>query len=201
MMRIKTMPALMLSLLLMACVTINIYFPAAAAEKAADRIIKDVLGTESKNGGGNKSEPNSSSSHGHRLSLLQGLLELTVPSAHAAQANIDISSPAIQKITARMKQRHTQLVAYYNSGAIGFARNALISVRNMGAVPLNQRNLLNKLVADENNDRNALYREIARANGHPEWEQDIRNTFAERWVANAAGGWWYQNAKGQWQQK
>ncbi len=29
-------------LLLTACVTINIYFPAAAAEKAADKIIDDV---------------------------------------------------------------------------------------------------------------------------------------------------------------
>ena len=29
-------------LLLAACVTINIYFPAAAAEKAADEIIKDI---------------------------------------------------------------------------------------------------------------------------------------------------------------
>src|SRR5690606_17927730 len=32
------------SLLVAACVTINVYFPAAAAEKAADRIIDDVLG-------------------------------------------------------------------------------------------------------------------------------------------------------------
>lgn len=30
------------SLLLASCVTINIYFPAAAAEKAADKIIDDV---------------------------------------------------------------------------------------------------------------------------------------------------------------
>ena len=30
------------SLLLSACVTINIYFPAAAAEKAADKIIDEV---------------------------------------------------------------------------------------------------------------------------------------------------------------
>ncbi|MGY1489645.1 hypothetical protein ACW4YW_09545 [Methylobacillus pratensis] len=32
----------LLVLALPACVTINIYFPAAAAEKAADRIIDDV---------------------------------------------------------------------------------------------------------------------------------------------------------------
>ena len=38
--------ALILALVVSAggCITINIYFPAAAAEKAADRIIDDVLG-------------------------------------------------------------------------------------------------------------------------------------------------------------
>ncbi len=34
--------AFVLSALLSACVTINIYFPAAAAEKAADKIIDEV---------------------------------------------------------------------------------------------------------------------------------------------------------------
>ena len=34
--------ALAVVLLLQACVTINIYFPAAAAEKAADQIIDEV---------------------------------------------------------------------------------------------------------------------------------------------------------------
>ena len=31
---------------LTACVTINVYFPAAAAEKAADAIIEEIWGTE-----------------------------------------------------------------------------------------------------------------------------------------------------------
>jgi len=34
--------ALLAAMLLSACVTINIYFPAAAAEKAADKIIDEV---------------------------------------------------------------------------------------------------------------------------------------------------------------
>lgn len=38
--------ALAMPLVLAACVTINIYFPAAAAEKAADRIIDEVLQTK-----------------------------------------------------------------------------------------------------------------------------------------------------------
>jgi hypothetical protein len=32
--------------LLSACVTINIYFPAAAAEKVADRLLDDIWGTD-----------------------------------------------------------------------------------------------------------------------------------------------------------
>ncbi|HSH98487.1 MAG: hypothetical protein ACAH07_10660 [Methylophilaceae bacterium] len=40
--KIALLIALLPMLLLPACVTINIYFPAAAAEKAADKIIDDV---------------------------------------------------------------------------------------------------------------------------------------------------------------
>jgi hypothetical protein len=46
-----------------------------------------------------------------------------------------------------------------------------------------------------------MYREIARANGHPEWEEEIRATFAQRWVQKAAPGWWYQNQSGAWVRK
>lgn len=41
-MRIQRMILLAAALGLSACVTINIYFPAAAAEKAADKIIDEV---------------------------------------------------------------------------------------------------------------------------------------------------------------
>ncbi len=36
--------------LLVACVTINVYFPAAAAQEAADRIINKVYGSEGEGG-------------------------------------------------------------------------------------------------------------------------------------------------------
>lgn len=46
------------ALVLSACVTINIYFPAAAAEKAADKIIDDVWQLKDQNGQGeNKGQP------------------------------------------------------------------------------------------------------------------------------------------------
>ena len=40
--RLATLAAIFSAAALAACVTINIYFPAAAAERAADRIIDEV---------------------------------------------------------------------------------------------------------------------------------------------------------------
>ena len=99
-----------------------------------------------------------------------------------------------------MKLRHNSLKAYYNSGAVGLTDKGLVTVRDAKAIALKSRNTVKSLVADENKDRNALYSEIARSNGHPEWKADIQSTFARRWVINAAAGWWYQSA-GKWQQK
>jgi len=39
------------------------------------------------------------------------------------------------------------------------------------------------------------------ANGHPEWEQQIRSTFAAQWVSRAQRGWYYQDQQGNWKQK
>ena len=38
------------------------------------------------------------------------------------------------------------------------------------------------------------------ANGHAEWEAQIRDTFAKQWIASAHAGWWYQDG-GAWKQK
>lgn len=188
-------------LALAACVTINVYFPAAAAEKAADRIIEDIWGP----GKAGKPEGNEQTSvrpaaDGMMVAALRGVLDFVVPPAHA-QADIDISSPAIRALTASMKNRAADLDPFFVSGAIGLTSDGLIEIRDANSVPLADRNRLRKLVGDDNADRNALYREIATANGHPEWEADIRGTFAERWVANARSGWYYKSSAGAWKQK
>ncbi|NNF52281.1 MAG: YdbL family protein [Gammaproteobacteria bacterium] len=202
-MRTTKYAALLVGLLLAACVTINVYFPAAAAEQAADKIINDVLGTE---GNSSRSLDNESAASGTPgatmlLRASRGLLELLVPSAHAQQANLDISSPGVRRIQAAMKARNPQLEAFYDSGAVGFTSDAMVAVRDLTAVALKDRNTVRQLVADENRDRDALYREIAIANEHPEWEDEIRATFARRWVANAKPGWYYQNDGGTWVRK
>jgi len=128
-------------------------------------------------------------------------LVLAAPAAVAAQANLNINTPGITALRSGMQQRHAQLAPYYASGAIGLTRDGNVALRDAGAVPLPQRQQVNALIAAENRDRGALYREIARANGHPEWEADIRATFAQRWIRNAQAGWYYQNASGAWVRK
>ncbi len=183
-----------IALVLTACVTINVYFPAAAAEKAADRIIDEVWGEDARP----SAEPSSRAPAPGPV--LAAALAWLVPAAHAQGANIDISSPAIDALTASMQARHAQLSPLFDDGVIGVTDEALVAVRDAKAVPLASRQEVNRLVADENRDRNALYREIARANGHPEWEAEIRSTFARRWVDRARSGWWHRSG-GSWQLK
>jgi uncharacterized protein len=127
------------------------------------------------------------------LSMLAGIA--------AAQANLEIDTPAIAALKRAMQERHTQALPLYASGALGLTRDGNIALRDANAVPLAQRGQANALVAAENQDRAALYREIARANGHPEWEGQIRTTFAQRWSDKAQPGWYYQNANGDWVRK
>ncbi|MFK8067996.1 MAG: YdbL family protein [Gammaproteobacteria bacterium] len=194
-------------LFMAACVTVNVYFPAAAAEKVVDEFVKEVYGEESalpedQSESEGSVEDNTSSEWKPLESLetgLSGLIEIFIPVAMAAQPNIDIATPATNKLKSSMTARHQQLAPFYASGAVGMTGNALLVVRDAKAISLKQRNTVKQLVAEENRDRNQLYKEIAVANKHPEWEGDIRNLFARQWIANAPGGWWYDN--GGWQQK
>jgi len=194
-MSIRTVSILVgvLVLTLAACVTINVYFPEAAAERAADRFIQDVLGDEAAE---TPAETPPSTAYQFQL------VDLLIPSAHAQSPNIDIDTPQVQSIKEAMAVRQrNQLAAWFEAGAIGLSNDGLVTIRDRSAVGLSERRNLERIVAEENADRNAVYREIAVANGHPEWEDEIRNTFARQWIANARSGWFYQAADGDWVQK
>ena len=192
---IKKYPFITSLLLLSACVTINVYFPAAAAENAADKIIEEVYGED------DAASDAQSSLEAVNTNAFLVFLQSIIPAAQAQQPDINISTPGINKLKTLMKQHHQALSPYYDSGAVGMESNGLIVLRDAKAVPLKDRNKVKKLVADENRDRTQLYEEIATANGHPEWETDIRQTFARRWIALAPTGWWYRDVSGKWQKK
>ncbi len=193
---------------LTACVTINVYFPAAEAREAAREFVEKVIsedGAQAPAGtpGGMAAAPAPLAERVvASLARVDVAALLGIGAAHAqGQPDINIKTPAIQAIQARMSQRFdAQLRAGFDAGALGFTGDGLVVVRDAAQLPLKDRVAVNQAVADDNRDRKAVYREIAVANGHPEWEPRIREVFAQQWIASARGGWWYQSG-GAWKQK
>jgi uncharacterized protein YdbL (DUF1318 family) len=202
---------LMILGLLAACVTVNVYFPAAAAEQAADRIIDTVTsqpgGAKHREEEPNKTPPNSRLTPQREptalLAATGAILNLLIPAAQAqGSPNLDVSDPQIRAVTASMQQRFADLKKYFDSGVVGLTADGQVTVRDANSVPLAERAVVTRLVAEDNRDRATLYAELAKANKHPEWETDIRRTFARRWVERGAQpGWYYQDSGGRWVQK
>jgi len=187
----------LLSLVLAACVTINVYFPAAEAREAAREFVENVIGDEAVPA----STPPGDGGMAMRQLRFNPWMLLGIGSAQAqSQPDITIRTPAIQAIQSRMESRFASMRPHFDSGALGFAGDGTVVVRDASQLAIKDRVAVNAAVADDNRDRKAVYREIAVANGHPEWEPQIRDVFARQWIASARPGWWYQQG-GVWKQK
>lgn len=198
--RLTSLAIALLAGFVVACVTINVYFPEAAAVEAADRIIDKVRGEDSADaasllkGGGGYETP-------VLLAIANGIGRFLISDA-SAQAPVDFDKPSPEKqaLENSLAKRFPSLRPYFDTGAIGLTDSGLLEFRDRNLVPLRERNQLVQLVSAQNNDWNALYAEIAKINGHPEWQDGIRRTFAERWIAKADSGWFYREG-GTWKQK
>jgi len=201
--RVLPLKIALATMLIAACVTINVYFPAAAADKAADQVIKDITGGDATPPQSYFVPPHAADETNFLVAALGATLEALVPPANAQGAEaLNVSSPAITRITASMTQRFGELRKFFESGAIGLTKDGNVDVRDLNAVGLADRATAKRLVSEDNADRAQLYAEIAKANNHPEWEADIRKSFAKRWVATGAKpGWYYQDDGGAWKQK
>lgn len=194
----------LLVLVTSACVTIHIYFPAAAAEEAARVIVRDVLDLQDP-GVNETDRTNEPTSHGpsssSSLMLLAWALDRVVPPAAAQAPDLRVETPTTNRLRAAMRARNAELGPHLRSGAVGFGRDGFVAIRDLSEVPLRDRAQVQRLVREENADRSALYKEIARANDRPDWESNIQQTFARVWVDEAPSGYWYQDGGGNWRQK
>ena len=99
------------SVVIGACVTINVNFPAAETEKAADQIIDTVTGTMGAaqarqvhcTAVGTAHHPGAYKAPGFLVAALGNALYALIPAAQAQDANLDISTPEIRAITASMQ--------------------------------------------------------------------------------------------------
>ena len=190
------------ALALSACVTINVYFPAAEAKEAAKEFVEKVIDEADKVNVIEGDQGNDGGGMALRLPRIDPLALIGIAPAYAQGApDITIKTPAIQAIQPRMESRFNgTLRRGFDAGALGFTSDGLVTVRDASKLELKDRVAMNAAVADDNRDRKAVYREVAVANGHPEWESQIRGVFARQWVESAKSGWWYQSG-GNWKQK
>lgn len=183
--------------LLVSCVTVNIYFPASAIQKAADEMVDDIRGKDQKP----EQKPEQKKDQSSWFERLR-LTCIGMSEAHAAALDIDVSTPAIRGFRESMKSRFPLLQPFYDKGALGENSKGLVEVRNADALPLKDRADLNRLSQQENSDRNALYAEILRANKlGPDMLAQTQKLFANSWRAKSKPGWWIQQDNGQWIKK
>lgn len=175
------------------CVTVNIYFPASAIQKAADLIVEDIRGTE-------KMQEKPKEKKQDKESSLINYARLSFGTTNAfAQINIEVSTPAIRALKESLKSRFPQLKLFFDGGVIGENNNGYIELRDASGLNLKQKADVNRLIEQENKDREALYIEILRANKFgKELMPDIQKIFANSWRDNSRPNWWIQNDKGEW---
>ena len=183
--------------LAVSCVTVNIYFPAAAVEKAADKIVEEVWG-ENIQESDKKEEPQSFLDPLKKLSRIK----LGIKEAYAQEANVNVTTPAIRALKGSMKKKAASIRPFLDKGNVGITNTGTLMIRSNQGLNLKDKAMLSRLVKAENKDREALYREIAKANKYDSDKiSDIRTIFAGSWIRNAQKGWWVQDPKGNWAKK
>ena len=179
-----------LTLALLSCITVNIYFPEAEVKKAAEDIVNDVRGTDKQKKEEIKKEVVAESAG---FSLVPGLY---------AQQATEVSSPRIRAIKESMKARLDQLVPFYDAGRIGEGKDGLLQVLKEDGLSLQDRSVLRKVAGDETKDRKDLYAEVAKAlNVDASKMGDVQKIFADQWIGTARAGWMIQKADGTWAKK
>ena len=185
-----------LAFIVSACVTVNIYFPAAAVERAADQIVKETWGESA------KSAPAPSPQSHYRFSPWQLASLSLVSEAHAQEADINVSNPAIRAIKDSIKARSEAIKPFMDRGSIGIAADGLLAIRNTDGLNLKERAETKQLVDAENRDRENLYAEIAKANNISNASiPKIKAIFARSWLEQTRPGWWIQDSQGNWKKK
>mgnify|MGYP001374508166 FL=1 len=180
-----------------ACVTVNIYFPAAAVERAADQIVKETWGGPNDPA---KAAPKPQSFNPfspRRMAFFSFIGE-----ARAQEADINVTNPAIRAIKDSIRERSNAIKPFMDRGNIGLAQDGLLTVHNADGLNLKERAETKQLVDAENRDRDNLYAEIAKANNiSRDSIPRIKTIFARSWLDQARPGWWIQDAQGNWKKK
>jgi hypothetical protein len=178
--RPRVFTAIVLCLLLMAaCVTVNIYFPAEKVESVAGEIVDDIRGLKP----GEVGQPPAQKKDQSFLDRTTRLAQLAYGvSVVMAEEVTTVSNPAIRALKESMKARYQILKPFYEKKMISEGQDGYVALGNTAGLDLKALRDLKGLAAAENRDRQALYQEVARAlKIDPSQANKVAEIFAKEW--------------------
>ena len=140
----------------------------------------------------------------HMLVLLAFLASFAAPATAALtpeQINLDIGTPPVMVAKHTLAQRFSRLVRFYDAGIIGLGNDGMVKMRDGSKLSLTQRQIAEKLIDQENPERNSLIYAIAEAHGGKEAQPATRVAQVKRWKDQFHSGWWMEDAQGNWAKK
>lgn len=179
--------------IIMACVTVNVYFPAKEVEKKAGDIIDDIRQKET-SPPAPPANPQGPSRQLNDFLFNSGLAY--------AQKGVNGAGPQVQSLKQQIRERFPRLVPFFQKGAIGEGRTGLVEIRDDSNLTPAEKKDVKSLVEAENRDRRALYQEVAKSmNISSDQINKVQRIFARKWQQSADRGWWIQKEDNQWVQK
>ena len=118
-------------LMIFACVTINIYFPAEKVESVAGEIVDEIRGT----GDGNNQQPLKNDQESF---FRKSLLTLSSSFAWADEVT-SVSNPTIRALKQKMKTRYAQMKPFYREGIVQEGDNGYVSMGDTGPLGLKEK--------------------------------------------------------------
>ena len=134
------------------------------------------------------------------------LVALALPAGAAApapeQINLDIGTPPVIVMRHALAQRHSRLVRFYEAGVMGLDKDGMVKIRDRSKLTnIALMQAAEKLIDQENPDRNSLIYAIAEAHGGKDAIPVVRPLMAKRWREQFKSGWWLEDEHGNWSQK
>ena len=177
----------------LACITVNIYFPEATVRQTAEEIVTDIHQKAVQKAG---EEPIK------KLSVWPQTASFSLVPAAYAQEETTVSNPAIRALKESIADHLASMMPSFAAGKLGLTNKGLVEIRDEGGLNLQAKAELRKLVKEDKADRMKLYEEVAKAlKIEASQIERIQKIFAENWIKAAEAGWWIQQEDGAWVRK
>lgn len=117
--------------------------------------------------------------------------------------DIEIDTPETRALREKRKKRWPKLEPNFAAFRLGEGKDARVSVRDESELQGREKAEFRKLVKEENEDRDRLIEEVAKANKYEGEEalERVRLAFAQALKRSAGKDWWIQSTRGKWVKK